>query len=114
VPPTVDDRLRDILEAIPKIEKLTDGTDLAGFTADELRRLATERLPEIICEASRSVPDTIKDAAPEIHWRKMIDFGNLLRHAYHATDVATVWDVVVNELPSLKAFVNGKLSESRS
>lgn len=65
MPPTVDDRLRDILEAILKIEKLTDGTDLAGFTADELRRLATERLLEIICEASRSVPTPSRTRPPK-------------------------------------------------
>ena len=42
--------------------------------------------------------------------RKMIDFGNLLRHAYHTTDVAIVSDIVHNELPALKTFVSGKLS----
>jgi uncharacterized protein with HEPN domain len=113
VPPTIEDRLHDILEAILKIEKLTDGAELARFTADELTRLATERLLEIVCEASRSVLNSVKDAAPTIDWRKMIEFGNLLRHAYHTTDVAKVWDIVVNELPPLKAFVHGKLSELR-
>jgi uncharacterized protein with HEPN domain len=109
VPPTAEDRLNDVLEAILKIEKLTTGLDLAHFETDELTRLATERLLEILCEASRSIPDSIKETAPAIHWRKMVDFGNLLRHAYHTTDVAKVWDIVANELPPLKVFVAGKL-----
>jgi uncharacterized protein with HEPN domain len=110
VPPTVEDRLRDILEAIAEIERLVDGADLAKFSSDRLQRLATERLLEIVCEASRSIPDSIKEESPAIRWRKMIDFGNLLRHAYHTTDVAVVWDIVVTELPALKMFVSGKLA----
>ena len=109
MPPTVEDRLRDVLEALTDIDELLDGATLERFTADRIQRLATERLLEIICEASRHIPDDIKRAAPDIHWRKMIDFGNLLRHAYHTTDVAIVWDIVHNELPVLKTFVSGKL-----
>lgn len=35
----------------------------------------------------------------------MNDFGNRLRHAYHATDVDIVWDIVQNHLPRLNSFV---------
>jgi uncharacterized protein with HEPN domain len=35
----------------------------------------------------------------------MIDFGNLLRHAYHMTYADVVWDIVQNHLPLLKSFV---------
>lgn len=110
MPPTVEDRLRDVLEGISDIDELLGEATLERFTADRTLRLATERLHEIICEASRHIPDDIKRTEPGIHWRKMIDFGNLLRHAYHETDVAKVWDIVRNELPHLKAFVSGKLS----
>jgi uncharacterized protein with HEPN domain len=110
VPPTVEDRLHDVLEAIVEIELLTGGADFQQFTSDRLMRLATERLLEIVCEALRSIPGDIKETAPAIHWQKMVDFGNLLRHAYHATDVAKVWDIVIGELPPLKAFVADKLA----
>jgi uncharacterized protein with HEPN domain len=36
---------------------------------------------------------------------KMVDFGNLLRHAYQSTKTEFVWDIVQNDLPTLKAFV---------
>jgi len=113
MPPTVEDRLRDILEAIAEIEGSIQGVNIERFTSDRLLRLATERLLEIICEATRSIPDEVKNTAPNIRWRKMIDFGNVLRHAYHTTDVAMVWDIIRSELPNLKIFVNGKLSSLR-
>jgi uncharacterized protein with HEPN domain len=113
MPPTVEDRLRDILEAIAEVDELLQGTTLERFAADRLLRLATERLLEIVCEASRHLSDDIKIDAPYIHWRKMIDFGNLLRHAYHETDVGIVWSIIQSELPALKNFVDSKLLSLR-
>lgn len=73
------------------------------FVAEKTTRLTVERLLEIVCEASRFIPDDMKRAEPEIDWRKMIDFGNLLRHAYHITKAEIVWNVVQIHLPALKS-----------
>ena len=113
MPPTIEDRLRDIIEFIVQIEQLTGNMDIEQFASNLVLRLATERLLEIICEASRHIPDTEKNAIPNIHWRKMVGFGNVLRHAYHSTDINIVWDVIRNELPALKSFANARLSASR-
>lgn len=114
MPPTVEDRLLDIFEAITKIDKLIHGQSLDQFSADEMRRMATERLLEIVCEASRTIPDAVKREGPGIDWRKMVDFGNRLRHAYHATDVAIVWDILQNHLPLLKSFVERRIRASNT
>jgi uncharacterized protein with HEPN domain len=105
MPPSVEDRLRDILEAIVEIDAMLAGMDLEQFSADNVRRMATERYLEIVCEAARNLPDQVKQATSDIDWRKMNDFANLLRHAYHATKVETVWDIIRNHLPPLRAFV---------
>lgn len=113
MPPTVEDRLRDIQEAVDDIERLLQDADINKFNADRVLRLATERLLEIVCEASRMLPETIKNMEPGIDWRKMVDFGNVLRHAYHATDVDRVWDIVQNHLPAIKSFVERRIEASR-
>ena|ERR671923_9101 len=105
MPPTVQDRLQDIREAIAEIEDIVQGLSFDRFASDRRTRLLTERLLEIVCEASRAIPDEIKQHEPAIDWRKMIDFGNLLRHAYHVTKAEIVWDVVQTRLPPLKSFV---------
>jgi uncharacterized protein with HEPN domain len=74
--------------------------------------MATERYLEIVCEAARRLTDDVKRDAPGIEWRKMIDFSNVLRHAYHATNVEMVWDIVQNDLAPLKAFVIRKIATS--
>jgi uncharacterized protein with HEPN domain len=109
MPPTVEDRLRDILEAITEIENLIAGNSLASFSADKTRRMATERYLEVICEAARRLTDEVKQDAPDIKWQSMVDFGNRLRHAYHATDIKIVWNVIENHLPPLKSFVERRI-----
>jgi uncharacterized protein with HEPN domain len=111
MPPSVEDRLRDILEAIAEVDKMLAGFNLRQFTDDRMRRMATERYLEIICEAAGKLPDHVKLDEPEIDWRGMNDFGNRLRHAYHATDVDIVWAVIQNDLPALKSFVQRRMSE---
>jgi uncharacterized protein with HEPN domain len=113
MPPTVDDRLKDISESIAEIQKLLAGVDFQTYSTDRMLSLATERLLEIVCGASRTLPDEIKTSAPDIDWRKMTDFGNLLRHAYHITNVIIVWDIIQNHQPSLKSFVERRIAASR-
>ena len=106
----VDDRLRDIVDAIAEIEDLLGDYDFERFSKERRTRLLTERLLEIVCEASRSIPEAVKQDEPAIDWRSMIDLGNLLRHAYHSTRADTVWQIVRDRLPALKAFAEGRLS----
>jgi uncharacterized protein with HEPN domain len=111
MPPSADDRLRDILSAIDKIERATRGMNVTQFSDDEIVRAATERFLGVVCEVSLRLPDSLKQQAPEIDWRKMNDFGNLLRHAYHSTKADLVWDIVQSRLPPLKSFVEGRIRE---
>jgi uncharacterized protein with HEPN domain len=113
MPPTVEDRLRDILEAIAEIDEMLSGYRLEQFTEDKMRRMATERYLEVICEAARKLPDSVKQDEPDIDWRKMNDFGNRLRHAYHETDAAIVWDIIQNHLPRLNSFVKRRTQATR-
>lgn len=109
MPPSVEDRLRDILDAIVELEDIIQDTSFDQFESDRRTRLLVERLLEIVCEASRHLSDDIKQEAPDIDWRKMIDFGNVLRHAYHVTDADTIWDIIEHHLPRLKSFVDSRI-----
>jgi uncharacterized protein with HEPN domain len=104
MPPTLADRLAHILTAIETIETLLAGKTIEDFAADLPRRLAVERALEIICEASRRLPDNIKTRETTIDWKRMVNFGNLLRHAYHRVDPKLVFEIASRDLPPLKAF----------
>jgi uncharacterized protein with HEPN domain len=111
MPPTLADRLEHILVAIDTIQNALSNKRLEDLTADLLLRLAVERSFEIICEASRRIPDSVKERQPEINWRRMLDFGNQLRHAYHAIEPQTLWEIAQRDLPPLRKFVENTIRE---
>ena len=74
---------------------------------DDLRtdrdfRYAIERSLEIISEASRHLPEHSKAREPDIPWRQVADFGNVLRHTYFNMRLDTIWRIVTEELGPLR------------
>ena len=113
MPPTAADRLTHVLTAIEAIQKALADKRLDDLTHDLMLRLAVERALEIICEASRRIPDKLKADASDINWRGMVDFGNELRHAYHRVNPELLWEIVHRDLPALKAFAERVIAEER-
>jgi uncharacterized protein with HEPN domain len=105
VPPTLADRLAHILEAIDHILRALSDTTQERFAEDYFKKLAVERLFEVISEASRWIPSDLKSKEPGIDWRRMADLGNRLRHAYHRIDSNLLWIIAERDLPPLKSFV---------
>jgi uncharacterized protein with HEPN domain len=112
MPPTLADRLVHILSAIETIQNALAKKKLEDIKGDLMLRLAIERSLEIICEASRRIPDDVKARQPETDWRGMVDFGNELRHAYHRADPNLLWEIAHRDLPPLKAFAERTIREA--
>ena len=98
-------RLRDILENIDAIETFTAGTAFAEFTCDRKTVYAVTRALEIISEASRRLPDELKNRHPEINWPAVAAAGNVYRHEYEVVDEALVWHTVQHGLAGLRKVV---------
>jgi uncharacterized protein with HEPN domain len=111
MPPSEEDRFQDILRSTTKIKIFVEGRSFEEFVSDDMRYLATERLLGIACEAALKLPDSAKQLAPQIDWRAMNHFANLLRHAYHATNADEVWKIVHDDIPLLKSFVEQLIRE---
>lgn len=97
--------LDDMLAALDGIAHATAGKSFDEFRGDWLLRHGIERGIEIISEASRALPDPIRALRPEIPWHQVRAIGNVLRHEYHGLSDRIIWNVVVDELPRLRAAV---------
>ncbi|HEX4157096.1 MAG TPA: HepT-like ribonuclease domain-containing protein [Rhizomicrobium sp.] len=75
-------RLRDILEAIANILTLMKDVSLEEFETDWQKRWLVERGIEIIWEASRRLPDELKQRHPRDTVAADRRNGNVLRHEY--------------------------------
>ena len=84
--------LNDILEAGHKIVNFTKGMDMENFLQDEKTQDATIRNFEIMGEASKYTTEETKLANPEIEWRKISNYRNLLIHEYFGVNLEIVWD----------------------
>ncbi len=114
MPPTLADRLVHILTAIDTIQAMLATKTAEDFAADFPSRLAVERALEIICEASRQIPEDVKARQKSIDWPRMVDFGNLLRHAYHRVDPQIVFEIAARDLPPLKAFAERVIRDEQN
>jgi uncharacterized protein with HEPN domain len=98
-------RMRDIQEAIEKIEKYAvQGKE--EFLANELIQSWMLLQLQIIGEAARSMNASTHEQYPEVSWRDIIDFRNLLVHEYFRVDLKLIWRIIEQELPKLKAQIN--------
>ena len=102
--------LRDILEAIDRIERYTENMNFEDFSNNELIQDGVIRNLEIIGEAVKNLPDDIKKDYPEVEWRKIAGLRDILIHAYFGVDLEVIWDIVKNKVPELKEMVRKILS----
>jgi uncharacterized protein with HEPN domain len=75
--------------------------DLARFVGDEKTLDAVLRNLSIIGEAVKQIPQSYTDQRPDVEWRKIARFRDLVIHHYFAVDEQIVWDIVQNKIPEL-------------
>jgi uncharacterized protein with HEPN domain len=73
------------------------------FSESRLHIYAVTRALEIISEASRRLPDDVRDRHPQLPWRSIRDVGNFYRHQYDNVAASYVWETVTVHLPPLLA-----------
>jgi uncharacterized protein with HEPN domain len=103
--------LRHILECIRRIEE--DGAaGIEAFRASHTLQDAILRNLQVLAESSRRISIDLKAAWPQIDWKRIAAFRNVLVHDYLGLDLETVWGVTQRDIPELKKAVERILRES--
>ncbi len=103
--------LRDILEAIERIERYIGGCTFEQFSNSTLVMDAVVRNFEIIGEATKHIPDELKQENPLIRWRDMAGMRDKLAHEYFGVDIDILWKTSINRLPALKSQLEDLIKE---
>ncbi len=91
-----------MLECIERIEQYV-GNDKERFFKDTLLQDASLRVLQVMAESSQRLSDEAKGSQPEIDWRGISGFRNILVHDYlGGIDLELIWQVIETELPPLK------------
>jgi uncharacterized protein with HEPN domain len=94
--------IKDIISAMKSIEKFVEGLSLDQVKEDDKTSSAVIRKFEIIGEATRHVPDNLKEEYPDIPWKRMAGMRDRLIHAYFGVDYKLVWEAIKIDIPKLK------------
>ena len=107
-------RIEHILLAITKIEEYTKGVTFERFVADSMRMHATIYNIQIIGEAAYKLTKEFKTEHSEVPWPLIEKMRHVLVHDYYNIVPAAVWDVVIDDIPTLKPQIQHLFDENNT
>jgi uncharacterized protein with HEPN domain len=93
--------LLDMLQAAEKVLEYAQGLSEEAFLTSSLYQDAVVRQLMIIGEASKRVSSEFRNEHPEIPWKKIAGFRDVLVHDYFHVNLSKVWEIVQQDLPTL-------------
>jgi len=108
---TDKDLLNDIQEAARRIAAYIAAMPYEAFLGDTKTQDAVVRNLEIIGEATKRFPMSVREQYPEIPWTGMAGMRDRIIHGYDTVDLQIVWDVVKQDIPEIKPQIQQILAD---
>jgi uncharacterized protein with HEPN domain len=107
-----DALLWDMLDAALAVKKFVASHSFHDYQNDRMLRNAVERNIEIIGEAAGKVSKALRDAHPQIPWRRIAAQRHVIAHEYGELEDELIWKVATNRIPELIALLEPLLPPS--
>jgi uncharacterized protein with HEPN domain len=109
-----DDRLyfvhaQDCINHI--LEYTVDGKN--AFLSDRKTQDAVLRNLHTLSESIQRISPDLKIKYPDVRWREISAFRNIIVHDYLGVDLERIWDIIERDLPVLRTQVKTVLDELR-
>ena len=111
MPLSTTDFLRHILDETAYLTQVSRDLSRESFLDDETLKRAVVRSIEVIGEATKRIPDDVRNKYTSIDWRAIAGMRDRLIHGYFGVDYDIVWDVIQNKAPELELVVRGILDD---
>ncbi len=99
------DYLQDILDAPTKARHFVKDVDFEAFRANDEKVFAIVRALEIIGEAAKNIPKSMRAKHTEIPWEDVVGMRSKMIHDYFGVDLKVIWKTLHEDLPPLQAAV---------
>jgi uncharacterized protein with HEPN domain len=93
------------------VESFIDDLTYDQFVKDKKTLNAVVRSIEIIGEAAKNIPETLKTKYANLPWKQMAGMRDKLIHAYFGIDTETLWKASTTNIPQLKSSIQEILKE---
>jgi uncharacterized protein with HEPN domain len=103
--------VEDIIEHMSYAEEFIKSMSFEEFANDKKTVLSVTKCIEIVGEATKRIPDSIREKYPEIPWRDMAGIRDRLVHGYFKVNLEIVWMTVTIEFPELRPKMEEVLSD---
>ncbi|MGB9628966.1 MAG: DUF86 domain-containing protein [Thermodesulfobacteriota bacterium] len=94
-----------------KIQRYIEAKTYNEFIKDELLLDGVIRNLEVIGEATKRVPMSIRRLYPDVEWKKIVGLRDILIHEYFGIDFEILWDIVKNKIPLLNEQLKDILND---
>ena len=106
------ERLEHILAAIDRVARYTKDKTFDDLLADDMMYYAVVKNIEMMGEAANMLTSEFQESHPETPWKMVKGMRNYIVHEYFQIDNVVVWDVVSNELSTLREQITHYLAET--
>ncbi len=101
--------LQHILECIESVEEYT-AEGRTAFQASRMAKDATLRRLQVMAESTQRLSEDLKAQHPDIDWRALASFRNVLAHDYLGIDTDEVFSAIQRNLPPLRSAIESLLN----
>jgi uncharacterized protein with HEPN domain len=105
------DYIEDVIGAMNDALSFVKDMDYDVFLRDKKTIYAVNRALEIIGEATKNIPASVKNRYPQIPWKKMAGMRDKVIHEYFGVDLKRVWSTIKKDIPDLKPLFEKILSD---
>jgi uncharacterized protein with HEPN domain len=105
------DYVEDIIDAMDKAEIAVATVDYDQFAADFMINFVVARALEIVGEATKRLPISLRDQYTAIPWKDMDGMRDRIVHGYDNVDLRIMWDVIKQEIPQVKPLLQQILTD---
>lgn len=99
-----------ILECIRRVEENTAGGQEVFFASHTLQDAVLRNL-QTMSESTQRLSPAAKARHPEVAWKEISGFRNVLVHDYFGVDLKQVWEIVEQDMPILKRAAESLAAE---
>jgi uncharacterized protein with HEPN domain len=91
--------LGDILQAAEDIRDFTSGMSRNDLAEDNKTRSAVLYKFAVMGEATKLLPDYIREHYPDIPWRSIAGLRDKVIHGYIGVDYELLWETITKKIP---------------